>query len=72
MTGTDRKTDRPSRPDMHACRSASPQKDKPRSSAQGAEIERAHSEPDKSSDVGERDWPALLRHDAIYRNSFWM
>lgn len=52
-----------------ACHSASPHKDKPRPSTEGAERERAHSESDKSR---ERDWPALLRHDAIYRKSFWM
>lgn len=59
-------------PDVSACLSASPHKDKPRSSAQGAERERAHSEPDKDRDVRERDWPALLRHDASYRKSVWM
>lgn len=52
--------DRQSGPDVYACHSASPHKDKPRSSAQEAERERAHSEPDKGSDVREQDWPALL------------
>lgn len=70
MTGTDRKIETDSGPDAPASRSASPHKDKPRSSAQGAARERDHSELEKSRDVRERDWPALLRHDASYRKSF--
>lgn len=47
--------DRRGRPDVYACHSASPHKDKPRSCAQGAGREKTHSETDKSRDVGERD-----------------
>lgn len=74
MTETDQKKDRPSQAtvDACACHSASTDKHKPRSCAQGAGREKAHSETDKSRDVGKQESPALLRHEAIYRKPFWM
>lgn len=64
---TDRQTE--SKLTDKAC--ASPHKDKPKSFAQLSVTERAHSEPDKSSDASEQDWSALTHH-ASDRKAFWI
>lgn len=55
---------------MSACHSASPHKDKPRSSAHGPQRERALSESDKGADIKEQEWHACCRLDDIYRKPF--